>query len=297
MKTIQRMLLGRNQGGLLKRARSPYWYTFLRVHGKEIIESTGTTDLNAATDKHAERIKERVVDEAGYKPFSGPALKRLKVNHFLDALASYFITKQRKSGPKQVSHMKPVRAHFGSWPAQAVTKQAIEAYVATRRALGRSDTTINRELQILGQALRMEVRHMTLPTVPKIDRLPGEQDNARAGFFEAVDFAAVVEALPAHLQDVARFAYTTGWRKRDRRLALVSREPGQRHHHLAARRGQDQQGPHHADRGRSGAADRAALAGSRDHPRGWRHHGGRVRVPRPCRAAGRRLPEGVGDGV
>jgi integrase len=54
---------------------------------------------------------------------------------------------------------------------------------------------------------------MSLPKVPKIPRLPGEQDNARSGFFEPADFTAVAEALPEHLAELARFAYTTGWRK------------------------------------------------------------------------------------
>src|SRR5262249_45507883 len=39
------------------------------------------------------------------------------------------------------------------------------------------------------------------------------EHNARQGFFEAPEFEAVVGALPEYLQDVARFAYLTGWRK------------------------------------------------------------------------------------
>jgi integrase len=85
--------------------------------------------------------------------------------------------------------------------------------VAKRRALGRTDSTINRELQILGQALRLTVQNVRVPFVPTMRRLPGEKDNAREGFFEAADFHAVVAALPEHLQDVARFGYITGWRK------------------------------------------------------------------------------------
>jgi integrase len=37
--------------------------------------------------------------------------------------------------------------------------------------------------------------------------------NARSGFFEAADFERLVAALPDYLQDAARFAMLTGWRK------------------------------------------------------------------------------------
>jgi integrase len=213
VKAVERRSLGKNQGSLFRRDGSPYWYLYISVHGKDVIESTGVTDFEAAKKIHAERIKDRVGDERGHEKFSGPGLKRLKVDHFLDALASYFITEKKKSGPKQISHMKPLRAHFGHVPAVNLTKQSLEAYVAMRRGKGRSDSTINRELQALGQALRMEVRDMSLPRVPKIPRLPGEADNAREGFLEPAEFTAVVGGLPEYLQDFTRFAYATGWRK------------------------------------------------------------------------------------
>jgi integrase len=66
---------------------------------------------------------------------------------------------------------------------------------------------------IARQALRMEVRDMSLPRVPTIPRLPGEADNAREGFFEPAEFGAVVAALPEYLHDFTRYGYVTGWRK------------------------------------------------------------------------------------
>jgi len=37
----------------------------------------------------------------------------------------------------------------------------------------------------------------------------------RKEFFEPAEFEVVVNALPEYLQDVARFAYLTGWRRGD----------------------------------------------------------------------------------
>ena len=39
------------------------------------------------------------------------------------------------------------------------------------------------------------------------------EDNARQGFFEHADFEAVVTKLPEPINDIARFAYLTGWRR------------------------------------------------------------------------------------
>ena len=39
------------------------------------------------------------------------------------------------------------------------------------------------------------------------------EDNARQGFFEHADFEAVVAKLPEPIDDIARFAYLTGWRR------------------------------------------------------------------------------------
>jgi len=44
--------------------------------------------------------------------------------------------------------------------------------------------------------------------------------NARQGFFEPEDFAAVYAELPKYLQPVAEFCYLTGWRSRSEVLPL-----------------------------------------------------------------------------
>jgi integrase len=56
------------------------------------------------------------------------------------------------------------------------------------------------------------MRQKQLNEAPFIPRL-SEIGNERTGFFEPEDFQAVVEHLPDYLQDFARFAYITGWRR------------------------------------------------------------------------------------
>ena len=116
-----------------------------------------------------------------------------------------------KSLASVLSHLKPLRDHFGDWRAMDITFRAIETYITTRREDEKSNATINRELELLRRALRLAHDRQLLPSIPKVRVLP--ENNTRQGFFERPDLEAVVAALPAYLQDFTRFAYLTGWRK------------------------------------------------------------------------------------
>ena len=83
---------------------------------------------------------------------------------------------------------------------------------ADTRSPGRSNSTINRELQPLGKAFKLAIERRHLSSAPLIRHL-SEQGNARQGFFNDAEFHALVDGLPKHLQDFVRFAYLTGWRK------------------------------------------------------------------------------------
>ena len=50
-----------------------------------------------------------------------------------------------KSLASVLSHLKPVRDHFGDWRAVGITFRAIEAYITTHRQDEKSNATINRE--------------------------------------------------------------------------------------------------------------------------------------------------------
>ena len=109
---------------------------------------------------------------------------------------------------------KPPRtivAAFGHWRASEITAAAIDGYVERRLAEGAAPATVNRETQLLGQALRLGVERGKLVAAPKVRRL--REENVRRGFFESGEYQTVLGALPAHLQDVARFAYLSGWRR------------------------------------------------------------------------------------
>jgi integrase len=78
---------------------------------------------------------------------------------------------------------------------------------------GKARATVNRELAALRRAFRLAVEQKLLsPSRMPTIRLFSE-DNARQGFVDYEDFAALVTHLDGPLDDVAWFAYRSGWRK------------------------------------------------------------------------------------
>lgn len=108
-------------------------------------------------------------------------------------------------------HLKPIRAWFEVMRADQVTERDIDQYIKHRLSANRSTTTVNRELQYLGQSLRLARRKKLISDLPHIEKF--REDNARQGFFERDDFERLVSFLPDDLQDFVRFAYYSGWRK------------------------------------------------------------------------------------
>lgn len=108
-------------------------------------------------------------------------------------------------------HLKPVRAWFEHMHADQVTALDVKRYKEYRQTQGRAVATINRELQYLGQALRLAQANELIAKVPQIRK--DAEHNARQGFFRQGEVARLLAALPEDLRDFVFFGYLTGWRK------------------------------------------------------------------------------------
>jgi integrase len=128
-----------------------------------------------------------------------------------DFIADY--TRRKKRDVSTISYRaNHLRAFFQDVPVEDITERKIDLYIKHRQKLKHSNTTINRALQLLGQAMRLAQRKKLLASVPHIEKF-SEKENARQGFFEPHEMEAIVAHLPAYLKDVLRFAYHSGWRK------------------------------------------------------------------------------------
>ena len=212
MRVIERVTVGkRGDGTLIRVEGQANWYSVLCVRGKQHEISTGTQDLKLAKRVHRQKLDELAADRQGLRQFITPQHRQVQFRSLLDDLLSDYRVRRVKSFGSVLSHLKPLREHFGDWRALEITFRAIEAYITARREDQKSNATINRELELLRRALRLAHDRQLLPSIPKVRVLT--ENNTRQGFFERPDLEAVVAALPAYLRDFTRFAYLTGWRK------------------------------------------------------------------------------------
>jgi integrase len=195
------------------------------LRGKEYRESTGEIDPNKAEKYLKRRLKEVGADQIGAKPFVGPQQERLKISCGItaedqrkpecDCLCCALDRDYRlrlKASPENLSNLKRVRSDFALLRATGLTAEQVDRYIEQRQAEGAAPASINRAMQLLGQAYKLAIKQRRLTSAPYIRHL-SEAGNVRQGFFSEAEFRAVVDNLPDYLKDFARFAYCTGMRK------------------------------------------------------------------------------------
>jgi integrase len=215
----------RGNGRIFSRKGSAFLWCAYYLRGKEYRESTQETDPNKAEKYLKRRLKEVGADQIGAKPFVGPQQERLKISCGItaedqrkpdcDCLCCALDRDYRlrdKASPENLSNLKRVRLDFALLRATGLTTERVDRYIEQRQAEGAAPASINRATQLLGQGFKLAIKHRRLTSAPYIRHL-SEAGNVRQGFFSQAEFRAVVDNLPDHLKDFARFAYFTGMRK------------------------------------------------------------------------------------
>ena len=192
----------RGMGRIFQRGET-WWIAFYRG-GIEYRESTKSDEKSAAKALLKKRTSEV---QAGI--FIQP--RKVTVNEIIDGLIREHELNGRKGVYTTKCHLLPIREAFGPDLASSVSETRLEKYKEERIAEGKKPATINRELSGLRRAFRIAVKRKVLSTMPTFELF--REDNARQGFVEPADFEAVAVHLEPVLQDLARFAFMTGWRK------------------------------------------------------------------------------------
>jgi integrase len=203
-----------------------YWGFLPNGEMGEVRESAGETE-DDARDLLRERLIQVRNRKRGLETTSHPSLERVLVGELLDDLVVFLRVGGKKRTGRPIKslewtigrdgkggHLAPIRDHFGAMKAFRVTTAKIEQYIEARQTAGRSSATINREVQLLGQAFRRAANHDT-PKLARIPRIPmlSEQGNEREGFVERHEFNAIVKHLDGPFAAIAEFGYLTGWRR------------------------------------------------------------------------------------
>jgi integrase len=195
----------RGTGGIWKRGQT--WWIYYNLNGRQERESSGS-----ASRAVAEQLLRTRLEEAGKGGFVSPSVaRRVTVADLLDAIAADYALKGRRSTDTLSGRLAHLREAFAPLRAVDVRPARIRRYQQDRLAEGAAPATVNRECAALRRAFRIAVKDGTLNVAPAFEMLP--ERNARQGFVEPAAFERVVAALPDRLQDFARFAYHSGWRK------------------------------------------------------------------------------------
>jgi hypothetical protein len=194
-------------------------------HGREVRESaasvireveakkgrplTAEEAMNVATKFLKRRVREVANERDAIRPFLGPRNERVTVNELLDDLEAEYRLGGKRRIPREVdtsmrSHLKRLRSHFGEMRAMAIGRRQVEEFICLLRNQQKSNATINRSTQLLGQAFRIGAssdppKVLRPPTIPKLD----ESANIRKGKSSEPDAEQVFASLPAHLVDLA----------------------------------------------------------------------------------------------
>lgn len=187
------------------------WWLDYSVHGQRHREPTGTESKAEALRLLREKITAR---EAG-KVIGRPD------RVILQQLRDLVVRQYALDGRKSVKRVKQAFAHleefFGAGARVAeITKTCLDAYAERRLAAGRARATVNNELAQLRRGYRLAIEAGLLAVLP-VFKLP-RPHNARSGFFEEGEFAAVLLELPPDVRDLVQFLRATGWRREEGRL-------------------------------------------------------------------------------
>lgn len=185
--------------------RKGVWYIRFTVNGKEYRESSKSTDQDVALaflEKRRGEVVERKV--------IGPRIERTTFADLVRLIEQDYAANERKSTDDMLCRVKCLRKAFGTVRPVDVTHKMLKDYVAQRRSEGAKPATIRYELVVFGRMFRLAVEGEMLATVPPLPTV--KIRNARQGFFEADEFARILEHLPEDLRPAIEFAYYTGWR-------------------------------------------------------------------------------------
>jgi hypothetical protein len=93
--------------------------------------------LKLAKRVHRQKLDELAADRQGLKQFTTPQHRQLQFGSLLGDLVSDYRVRRVKSLGSVLSHLKPLRDHFGDWRAVGINFRAIETYITTRRENGK----------------------------------------------------------------------------------------------------------------------------------------------------------------
>lgn len=188
----------------------PTWYMFIEREGHQPIrQSTKTSNKQLAQQLlDAEKQKVWKRDKLGIQP-----------DRLFTDFADTFLEDRRKAKGLKQSTLDTYEALLGWWKAQLkgknlreITQTLIVERIKVKEDAGASNATCNRHLAVLRALLNVAKRKFKL-----IDEVPiffmYREPKARVRWLKPHEVVKLLDALPAHLRDMAEFSLATGLRQ------------------------------------------------------------------------------------
>lgn len=147
-----------------------------------------------------------------------PTIGKATYEDLIELVTNDYAANARRSYRRVKVSLAHLQKTFRGLPARAINEIMLDKYIAARRGEQASNASINRELQVLRRGFRLARKKKLVQIIPEFSLLA--EHNARKGFFEPEELAAVIQYLPAHVVPVIKTAAITGWRSRSELLPL-----------------------------------------------------------------------------
>lgn len=199
----------------------PTWWIKYYRDGRAVRESTGTDKETVA--RRILRSTEGAVEHG--LPIT-PKVGRVSVEDAATDLVNDYVANGRRSLDSTQRRIdKHLLPFFRGRRLASITTADMRAYIAHLKEKGIlahagqrkgerigdvSNAEINNELKTLSRMFTLAFEAGKVLYVPKVPKLA--EHNARHGFFEVEQFAAVRQHLPAYLRPLVTFMHLTGWR-------------------------------------------------------------------------------------
>jgi len=193
---------------------SPNFYIWYRVNGRQVRESSSSTDYGVA-----EKLLQRRMGEEGLGLKPAQDVKNLRYEDVRGSyLEAFKIEKkgkgiiQRTDGTETVRGLEQIDKYFAGMRVTAITSDEIRRYIKTRSAAGVTGPTIRRELIVLRAILNRAKKEdkLSKADVPYFTMPP---DSEAAGkYISPKEFDLIRENLPKNLRPFFTFLYGTSCR-------------------------------------------------------------------------------------
>lgn len=188
--------------------RGSIWWIQYFFNGKDRRESTRSTKEQVAKKLLTKRMAAK---DSGTLQES--SLTPLKFEDLRAKIDADYLKKQNRSLDRMHDAFQALGTMFAGWSTSAITGEKLDEYFKTRMESGKARATAVYEIRCLRRAFRLA------KLIPPFFEV-GTLDNVRQGYFEDLEFRAVLAHLPAYLRPVMTAARLTGWRAKSELLPL-----------------------------------------------------------------------------